>query len=526
MNYIFSRYSTVRLSLIATGVLTLTSSIAVSANQSKQDKPNIIVFLVDDMGLMDSSVPFLADKNGNPKRYPLNDWYRTPNMKRLSSQGIRFNNFYAQSVCSPSRACIMTGQNATRNGTTQWINPSGNNRGKFGPPKWNWKGLTKKSVTLPRVLQSNGYKTIHVGKAHFGPMGSEGANPLNLGFDVNIGGAAWGRPLTYYGENWYGNHPKYKGKDGKKRVLRNIPGLEKYHGTHTYLTEALTLEAKAAIDKAVAEKKPFYLYMAHYAVHGPFEPDPRFVGHYKNKGKSKQAQAYASMIEGMDKSLGDLMDELEKLGVAENTLILFLGDNGSDAPLGNAKEHTSSAPLRGKKATAFEGGMRVAFIAAWAKPNPNNKFQKELPIPQGKLQGEMGTVMDIYPTLLKVAHASNPKKHIVDGFDLSPQLKGKYNPNRSEVFLMHFPHSHRSSYFTDYITKDWKLVYHYNPQTPDAPSYELYDLKNDPFENHNLAKQKPEKLRSLVKAMSVQLEREQALYPIDKDGNELKPKMP
>jgi arylsulfatase A-like enzyme len=506
------------ISIFALGILSLATA--------APKQPNLIVFLVDDMGLMDSSVPFLTDGKGLPKRYPLNDWYQTPNMKRLADRGIRFNNFYAQSVCSPTRACIMTGQNATRNGTTQWINPMVNNRGKFGPPKWNWKGLTKKDVTLPRVLQSHGYRTIHVGKAHFGPMESEGSNPLNLGFDVNIGGASWGRPLTYYGKNWYGNHPKYKGKNGKKKVLRNIPGLEKYHGTDTYLTEALTLEAKSAIDQAVKDEKPFYLYMAHYAVHAPFEPDPRFADHYKNKGKSKLAQAYATMIEGIDKSLGDLMDELEKRGVAENTLILFLGDNGSDAPLGNATEHTSSAPLRGKKGTLFEGGMRVAFIAAWAKPNPENPFQKALPIPQGALQGQMGTVMDIYPTLLAVSQSTNPPKHIVDGYDLRTQLLGKNNPNRSKAFLMHFPHSHRSSYFTSYCTKDWKLVYHYNPKTPDHPTYELYDLKNDPFENSNIANQKPEKLRSLVKAMSQQLQDEHALYPVDKNGNELKPKMP
>lgn len=507
------------LSLLVAGICSLPSV-------ASQKQPNIIVFLVDDMGLMDSSVPFLTDEKGNTKRYSLNDWYRTPNMKRLADQGIRFSHFYAQSVCSPTRASIMTGQNATRHATTNWIHPSNNNRGKFGPPKWNWQGLKKGDVTLPRVLQSQGYKTIMVGKAHFGPKNSEGANPLNLGFDVNIGGDCWGHPKSYYGKDHYGNHPKYKGKNGKKTVSHNVLGLEKYHDTDTFLTEALTLEANAALEKAVAEKKPFYLYMAHYAVHGPFNSDPRFSDHYKTGGKSKPAQAYATLIEGMDKSLGDLMDEVDKLGVAEDTLILFLGDNGSDAPLGDSHGHTSSEPLRGKKATSFEGGMRVPFIAAWAKPNPDNAFQKKLPIPQGVMQGQMGTVMDLYPTLLALAGAKNPQKHVVDGFDLATQITGKTNPSRGKSFLMHFPHQHHSTYFTTYITPDWKLVYHYNPKTSEIPSYELYDLKNDPFENKNVSSQNPEKLKSLVKAMSQQLEAEHALYPVDTHGKELKPQMP
>jgi hypothetical protein len=105
------------------------------------EQPNIMVFLVDDMGVMDTSVPFLTDQDGKPKRYPLNDYYRTPSMQRLASQGIRFNQFYAMSVCSPTRISIMTGQNAARHGATNWINPRSNNRGPKGPPDWNWRGL-------------------------------------------------------------------------------------------------------------------------------------------------------------------------------------------------------------------------------------------------------------------------------------------------------------------------------------------------------------------------------------------------
>jgi arylsulfatase A-like enzyme len=486
------------------------------------DRPNVVVFLVDDMGVMDTSVPFLTDDTGQPKRYPLNDWYRTPSMQRLADQGIRFNNFCAQSVCSPTRASIMTGQNATRHGTTTWINPSSNNKGKNGPPEWNWTGIKKSDVTLPRVLSANGYRTIHVGKAHFGPLESEGTDPLAVGFDVNVGGASWGRPKSYYAADHYGNHPKYnKGKSG---MTHNVPHLEKYYDTDTFLTEALTLEANAQLAMAVADKTPFFLHMAQYALHSPFNSDPRFAANYERSDKDKGAKAYATLVEGMDKSLGDILDQLETLGVAEDTLVIFLGDNGSDAPLGDKYGHTSSAPLRGKKGSHYEGGMRVPFIAAWAKPDPKNKWQKNLPIAQGVIQPQLGTVMDLYPTILALAGVKNPVDHAVDGIDLAQQFAGKTNPSRPDVFLMHFPHGpHRSSYFTSYRSGDWKVVYDYSPAGKGAPKHELYNLKTDPFENENLATQHPEKMDQMVAAMAKQLEAEGALYPVDASGDELKP---
>lgn len=480
-----------------------------------QERPNVVLFLVDDMGVMDTSLPFLTDKAGNPIRYPLNEWYQTPNMERMARQGIRFSTFYAQSVSSPSRASIMTGQNSTRHRTTNWINSETNNKTPFGPKDWNWKGISKNDITLPRVLHEAGYKTIHVGKAHFGCLNSEGEFPQNIGFDVNIGGSSIGHPGSYYGENGYG-HVK-----GQK--ARAVPGLEKYHGTDTFLSEALTLEANEQITQAVGEKKPFFLYMSHYAVHSPFEADKRFSGHYHISGKPKVAADFATLIEGMDKSLGDIMDHLEALGVAENTLIIFLGDNGSDAPLGDDKGYTSSAPLRGKKGTEYEGGVRVPFIACWGKPDAGNPHQKKLPIKAGYIQRQLGTVMDIYPTVLSLTGVENPKEHIVDGTDLSIQLEGKKNKNRSTKVLMHFPHEHRSSYFTTYIDGDWKLIYYYNPERPSEPGYRLYNLKKDPGESLDLSLRDKKRVRQMVQAMNAQLEAEGALYPEDARRNVLKP---
>jgi arylsulfatase A-like enzyme len=502
--------------------LCLSSIVLLSAaSAAMPSQPNIIIMLVDDMGVMDTSLPFLTDSAGKPKRYPLNDYYRTPNMERLAARGIRFNNFCAMSVCSPTRISIMTGQNAARHRTTNWINPDDNNGGPSGPPQWNWQGLKKGDVTLARLMQANGYRTIHVGKGHFGPRGSEGANPTNLGFDINVGGASIGAPASYYGkENFAG-----KGKQSKSAV----PGLEKYHGQEIFLTEALTREANAHVADAVKADKPFFLYFPQYAVHAPFNSDPRFAEHYKDSGKPANAQAFATLIEGMDKSLGEVLDHLDKLGVAENTLILFLGDNGSDAPLGHEHAVACAAPLRGKKGSHYEGGVRVPFIAAWAKPDANSAFQKRLPISAGAIQSQQAAVYDLFPTLLALTGQSAPAKHIVDGARLDTLLTGKRDSRREERFLMHYPHSpHRTDYFTTYRHGDWKVIYHYFPsEVSENSNYQLFNLAKDPFEQKNLASGEPAELRRLMQGLIAGLETQGAVYPVDKaSGAPLKPRLP
>jgi len=490
-------------------------------------QPNIVIMLVDDMGVMDTSVPFLTDADGKPKRYPLNDYYRTPNMERLAARGIRFNNFCAMSVCSPTRISIMTGQNAARHRTTNWINPDNDNAGPQGPAEWNWKGLKRGDVTLPALLQANGYRTIHVGKGHFAPREFEAANPQTIGFDINVAGASIGAPGSYYGTKNFGglkDNPKAKKKPGSA-----VLGLEKYHGQDIFLTEALTLEAKAHVGDAVKEKKPFFLYFAQYAVHGPFNSDPRFADHYKDSGKPAPAQAFATLVEGMDKSLGDVLDHLDALGVADNTLILFLGDNGSDAPLGHEHTVSCAAPLRGKKGSHYEGGMRVPFIAAWAKPNSENAHQKRLPIAAGAIQSQQAAVYDMFPTLLGVAGIDSPAQHIVDGKKLDTLLTAKPDSSRSETFLMHYPHSpHRTNYFTTFRDGEWKVIYHYFPTEVSGGShYQLFNLKADPFEQTDLATTKPDELKKLMQGLIGGLEAQHAVYPVEKGTQTpMKPKLP
>jgi arylsulfatase A-like enzyme len=488
-------------------------------------RPNIVLMLVDDMGVMDTSVPFLTDAAGKPKRYPLNDFYRTPNMERLAARGIRFNNFCAMSVCSPTRISIMTGQNAARHHTTNWINPDKNNAGPNGPPDWNWRGLKKSDVTLARLLQANGYRTIHVGKGHFGAKGFEGADPANLGFDVNVGGASFGAPASYYGEKNYGN----AGGSVTKTASHAVPHLEKYHGSNTFLTEALTIEAKAHVSAAVKDNVPFFLYFSQYAVHAPFNSDPRFAPHYTDSGKPEQAQAFATLIEGMDKSLGDMLDHLEGLGVAENTLVLFLGDNGSDAPLGHQHAVACAAPLRGKKGSHYEGGTRVPFIAAWAKPNSANVHQQRLPIAAGAIQTQQAAVLDLFPTILGLTGMASPRNHTVDGSRLDQLLTGQRDPSREESFLMHYPHApHRTDYFTTLRQGDWKVIYHYFPSAVSEGShYQLFNLAQDPFEQTNLAESHPAELRRMMQSLIASLEQHDAQYPVHPATKmPLKPKNP
>ena len=485
-----------------------------AALAAQSPRPNVILFVVDDMGPMDTSLPFLADSCGRPQRFPLNDWYHTPRMERFAQEGVRFSQFYAQSVSSPSRVSLLTGQNAARHRTTNWIRSEYDNRDDYGPYDWNWQGIRATDYTLPRLLREAGYRTIHVGKAHLGPVGSEGEFPENLGFDVNIAGSSIGEPGSYLGENGYG---AIRGTSS-----RAVPGLEKYHGSGTFLTEALTLEALAQIDRAADDGVPFFLYLSHYAVHNPFETDRRFEARYlQDSLKSRSAIGYATLVEGMDKSLGDVLDHLRLRGLAENTLVVFLGDNGGDAPLGPARGWASSAPLRGKKGSEFEGGIRVPCIIGWAAPGGGMQL---LPVARGTLQTQVACIMDIYPTLMRLVGVSVPEDHPVDGQDLGVLLTGKKDPAREEVFMCHFPHRHRGSYYTTYRNGPWKLIYYYNPAHPELPQSVLFNLEEDPYETTDVSGLHPGITARLLKEMTARLERERAAYPVDFEGRPIPPR--
>ncbi len=456
------------------------------------ERPNFLVFLIDDMGPMDTSVPFLSEA-GETKAYPLNERYRTPTMQQLARQGLRFERFYANNVCSPSRISLLTGQSSARHRTTQWINPYGLNADNCAPRQWNWEGLGAGSVTLPGLLSAAGYHTLHVGKGHWGPHGQAVADPRKIGFHRNVAGAAYGRPGSYFGDRNYTNAEK----------KRQPPHLEEYHGQSIHLTEALTEEMLKQLTLAKATGKPIFAHMAFYAVHSPFEADPAFLKNYPEKLPGRD---FAAMIEGMDHAVGRILQHLATLDMAEKTLVIFLGDNGS--------VH-SSLPLRGIKAERFEGGVRVPFIVGWAKP-ADNTIQALWPIQPGSHHTEnFGTILDLMPTILNLSGTKTPEGYLLDGHDLREVYAGQ----TKETFLMHFPHQHRNSYFTTWHHNHWKLIYQYHNE----PRVQLFDLSNDPTESNDLSGKDRKKLESMFQEMKTALIEAEAVYPLDPGSKEPTP---
>lgn len=441
--------------------------------------PNIVFFLVDDMGWQDTSVPFLYDEQGQPVVTPLNRRYRTPAMEQLAATGMKFTNAYAMPVCTPSRICWMIGKNSVRHHVTNWTHPKGiettqnNVASHRSPTDWRRAGLQEDAVTLPALLQAAGYRTIHAGKAHFGAT-EHARNPLNVGFDVNIAGSEIGHPGSFSGD--YG-----------QKSNRPVRGLEAYHHSGIHLTESTTIEVKKAIGRAVHEKRPFFAYVAHYAVHSPFEIDPRFAANYPDL--SGGLLGYATLLEGMDKSLGDILSHLRALGVAENTIVVFMSDNGGDAPEPDVND--SNAPLRHKKGSKYEGGVRVPLIAGWAAPDEKNPHQQRLPISPGTRKDDIVAIFDIFPTFAGIAGIEAPGD--IDGHDLSPYLQGKPGVHRPQELLIHFPHDHRSQYFTIFRQGPWKLIHNHAPR-----GFELYHLGRDISESENLAAAEPDRVREMV----------------------------
>lgn len=473
--------------------------LSVISCEQRNLKPNIIFFFVDDMGWQDTSVPFYTEKT------KLNDTYFTPNMERMADEGMKFTQAYACAVCSPSRISLMTGMNAARHQVTNWTlrkdkSPDPKHE-IISPPEWNMNGLspneeinrTINAVTLPQLLKEAGYRTIHVGKAHFGAVGTPGENPLNLGFDVNIGGHAAGGPGSYYGK--YNFSAKWRNGDS----IWDIPGLDKYHGQDIYLTEALTIEANKEIDKAVRDNTPFYLYMSHYAIHAPWEKDDRYYQKYIDAGLNEFNAAYASMIEGMDKSLGDIISNIEKHGISQNTVIVLMSDNGQP------KQAARNRPLRGHKLTPYEGGIRVPLIVKWPGEISRGVNSKDYII-----------IEDIFPTFLDIAGIDYKSKvnQQIDGVSFVPLFSGIEPKEPDRPIFWHFPHTYDQPPYSSVRKGDWKLIYHHIDQ-----SLELFNLGKDISESDNLVGKEKSKTNELVKILSDFLRETEAGMPVyNKDG--------
>lgn len=472
-----------------------------------QSKPNIIIFLVDDMGWQDCSVPFDQTKS------PLNQRYHTPNMEKLASQGMKFTNAYATPVCTPTRTSLLTGMNAAHHGVTNWTSPQRNNNSdnpdtQFQAVDWNINGLspvpnipkTVHATSFPQILQANGYATIHVGKAHWAAMGTPGANPHNLGFQVNIAGHAAGHPQSYWGKDNYGNLPG-------KASAQAVPDLEEYFGTDSFLTEALTLEAIKALEQPVKNHQPFFLNMAHYAVHTPIMADKRFVQKYYDQGLDSTEARYASLVEGMDKSLGDIMHWLDQKGIASNTIIMFLSDNGglSLKPQRGGASHTQNLPLRAGKGSVYEGGIRIPMLVQWSGKVAPNSIAKQYVV-----------VEDFFPTILAMAGIKIPNLvQTLDGKSFLPILKNPNFLDSTRSLVWHYPNKWIPTdgpginYFSAIRQGNWKLVYNQR-----NGKKELYHLSNDLGETHDLASQYPDQVTKLSKLLSEQLRQYKAKMPL------------
>lgn len=499
--------------------------IPVSIYSQISQHPNIIMFLVDDMGWQDTSVPFY-----NNELTSLNKRFITPNMERMAQMGVRFTDAYACAISSPTRCSLMSGMNASRHRVTNWTleldQKTDAKSDVIDLPEWNYNGIQPASeekeinnstaiTSLPQVLKENGYRTIHCGKAHFGARTTPGADPINMGFDVNIAGGANGAPGSYLGTKNFGEGSRFA-----------VQGLEKYYGQDIFITEALTREAITEMEKSVKMDKPFYLYMSHYAVHTPYDDDKRFSQKYRGRydeqlktGLNENEAKYAALVEGMDKSLGDILDYLQKNPeVAQNTILLFMSDNGGQG-LNNVRQGVANRdqnyPARGGKGSAFMGGVREPMMVYWpGVTKPNTECSQRV------------IIEDFYPTILDMAGVKKYTTHqVIDGMSFADVLKSP-EKTKDRVLIWHFPNLWGESQnkeegygaYSAILKGDYHLIY-----TWETRQIRLYNVKKDISEQNDLSQTMPDKVKELAAELSDYLRERDAQRPSLKATGEVIP---
>jgi arylsulfatase A len=441
--------------LVSVFLLTSLAKFGEAAVASSQ--PNIILFLIDDLGWRD-----LGCQGSS--------YYRTPHIDRLASEGARFTNAYAAcAVCSPTRAAILTGKYPARLMLTDWL-PSGrwDPRSKLREGRL-LRALPVEEYTLAEALRSVGYVTASIGKWH---LGSEPFSlPEHHGFDLNIGGNAHGAPGNYF-------HP-YQGDwlvpGTQLRAQWNVlsDGRE-----GEYLTERLTDEAVKFI--TASKDRPFFLYFPHYGVHTPLQAKSEVIEKYAATAESDRQglPEYAAMVESIDDSVGRVMSTLSELNLDKSTVIIFTSDNGG------FWKATQNAPLRANKGAYYEGGIRVPLIVH--QPGA---------IRPATVIDEPTISTDLYPTCLTAARAKQLPNQHMDGLDLTRLVRGEVSTLNRQALFWHYPHynEHPSSVPSSVIRKGaWKLI-----ETFDPEGLELYNLDQDLSESTNLAASQPVKLAEL-----------------------------
>lgn len=445
------------------------------------DRPNVVLILVDDLGLHDLSV------EGST-------FYETPRIDQLARDGMRFTAGYANCrVCSPSRASIQLGQFTARHGITQWIGARSGLDFNRNDPVLSAEyvhQLPASDITLAEAMKDAGYKTFFAGKWH---LGDEGSLPTDHGFEINKGGHHRGSPPGGYFAPF--KNPKLEnGPDGESLTLRLA------EETADFIREN--------------EDEPFFAMLSFYTVHGPVQTEQKRWKKYQQKASPiedsderfaidrtlpvRQVQdhpIYAGMIETMDDAVGRVLDQLNESEIADSTIVIFTSDNGGVSS-GDAFS-TSNLPLRGGKGRQWEGGIREPYYVCY----PNK-------IPGGQTNSTPVTGADLYPTILDLCGLPlKPNQH-VDGKSLVPLLEGEELPSRP--LYWHYPHYDNQGGEPSSLIRygDWKLIHYY-----EDGRNELYNLAVDPSEQSDLARSYPARAAEMSAQLDGWLRSVKAVYP-------------
>lgn len=434
--------------------------VASACRPTEETAPNIILIYADDLGWRDLSIMGSS-------------YYETPNIDRLAHEGIVFSRAYANAPnCAPSRASLLTGQYTPRHGIyTVGSSERGQSRFRKIVPAENRTTLPIAAVTIAELLRRGGYRTGMVGKWHLG----EGANdPEHWGFEWSRAGNELGSPPSYF-------YPYSRGD-------RSLPDIDTLGTEGEYLTDRLTDEAVRFIEESV--RGPFFLYLSHYAVHTPIQAKEEKIATYREKTPdgNQSNPAYAAMVESLDESVGRIVETVDELGLAENTLILFYSDNGGHGPV------TSMTPLRGAKGMLYEGGIRVPLIGRWPRGIAPG-IVSDYPV--------IGT--DLLPTFLDVAGIVPGDSILFDGQSIVPAFSGQFGEEERTLYW-HFPAYLEAT--RDLETRwrttpasaiqkgAYKLIHYFEDERS-----ELYDLENDIGETVNLVEVEPEIVDSLYRQL-------------------------
>ncbi|MDT0551838.1 sulfatase [Urechidicola vernalis] len=440
---------------------------------AQNNKPNVVLILVDDMGWTD------LGSFGS-------DLYQSPNIDKLADEGVRFTNSYSScTVCSPTRASIVTGKYPARLNVTDWIEGHKYPWAKLNVPDWTMY-LPDEEYTMAEAFKDAGYQTAHFGKWHLGEK--EENWPENHGFDINVGGWSRGAPRRDKAKGYTGYFSPY----GNPRLEDGPEG--------EYLTERLSNDVVSYIDKN--GDSPFFINLWLYNVHTPLQATQDKIDKFKslvNPNANHRNATYAAMVEHTDEAVGKIITKLKEKSLLENTIILFSSDNGGLIGKNPKNPVTNNTPLRTGKGDIYEGGVKIPTII-YAPNRIVGGQEVETPI----------ISMDYYPTLMELTGIKSRKitRQTVDGKSVLPFIK-KSNSEREAIFW-HYPHYHQEGGvpYSAIRLGDFKLIENF-----ESDSYELYNLKNDVGESMNIIENHPAIAEDLKMRLSKWRDEVGAQYP-------------